>query len=75
IEYSATNRAVGGSNPPGCTIFSTHLFFYLPDYFSLFSGLVFSVIPFIAPFISLSLSPVLIARQHSLCAANSLTFF
>ncbi|WP_207106166.1 hypothetical protein, partial [Escherichia sp. 93.1518] len=20
--YSATNRAVGGSNPPGCTIFS-----------------------------------------------------
>ncbi|WP_203739505.1 hypothetical protein, partial [Escherichia coli] len=21
-EYSATNRAVGGSNPPGCTIFS-----------------------------------------------------
>ncbi|HFO5830463.1 TPA: hypothetical protein ACHKA3_003188, partial [Escherichia coli] len=22
IEYSATNRAVGGSNPPGCTIFS-----------------------------------------------------
>ncbi|WP_333617614.1 hypothetical protein, partial [Mixta calida] len=49
--------------------------FYLPDYFSSFSGLVFSVIPFIAPFISLSLSPVLIARQHSLRAANSLTFF
>ncbi|HGN9120491.1 TPA: hypothetical protein ACK1SE_003451, partial [Proteus mirabilis] len=24
-EYSATNRAVGGSNPPGCTIFKASL--------------------------------------------------